>query len=288
MPNSHLNRPTPHGDARRAATALGLLLALLAHGAAPALAQAPPRPTQLLFDPLPPAPLDGLRDDALGLSAASYRLPDDRRAHRYRLDLWLPVGASHAVRPWIDYAGLESGDRVEMGGGGAGVHWSSHFSGAAQGGFATDIAIGLPLGDADKYPVSARAPWAELRLRWSPLGGEAGRVWLGWWARRVSPPEAPPFDDEYYRSGSGVDLVARSVAGRWDLEVHGRQDLGGLPDATVLQLHLGYALAPRLRAWVGAAAALGPAADRPFEDAVQLGVRFGRRPPEPAPDAGAR
>lgn len=288
MPNPSPNRPTPHGDARRGALALALVLALLANGAAPASGQAPPRPTQLLFEPLPTAPLDGLGRDALGLSASSYRLPGDRRAHRYRLDLWLPVGESHSVRPWLDYAGLESGDRAEMGGGGAGVQWSSHFAGAARGGVAADLAVGLPLGDADKYPVSTRAPWAQFRLRWSPLGGPAGRLWLGWWARRVSPPEDATYADRYYPSGSGVDLVTKLSRGRWYGELHARQDLGGLPDTLLLQLRVGFSPSPRFRLWAGAAVAPGPAADRPFEDAVQLGLRFGRRAPRGAAPEAAR
>lgn len=250
-------------------------------GAPGASAQSEPvrsEPAQLLFAPLLLDPADSHAVRSVGVQLRVYHLPDGRRAERYSLGGWVPVGGSHAFAWELAYAGVEADDRLRYGGGAPRWQWTTRLRNADPVRIAVDVAGVLPLGDASLHPVAAKAPSVHARLRLSPVGGARWRVWVGYWGQRIAPPDERDRPLSYFPSGSGTDVAFVGSLARIRWEVWWHQQLGGLLDTTWTEANIDFFAAEDLAVRLGVAANPGPDDRRQFDLGWTLGLIWHPRP----------
>lgn len=240
-------------------------------------------PTQLLFPPLPAAPLDATAPAPVELGLHVYHLPDARRAESYRLSSWFRFGPHHALRASVSYAGIESSELVQYGGGPADLQWTWNLQGFDRPGVALDVKGVAPVGDPALHPLSARAPSIHLRVRANLAASTRGRVWLGWATRRVSPPEERNQPLASFPSGSGVEFGAELRRGPGAIALTVRHDLAGLPQHTFGELALRWIPESRMALVAGATLDLGPDRNRLMDLGWRVGLQWFRPPPPPTP-----
>ncbi len=237
-------------------------------------AQSPPRPRQLIQPPLLLDPYDLDPSNPVDLRLRVYHLVDTRRVENYTLTGWRRIGNRHAFAWQLAYAGVEEQDFIRYGGGAPRVQWTTHLAPAESGGLAIDLGVVPPVGDKTLYPVSAQAPSVEGRLRWSPIGRGGWRLWLGYWGRRVSPPDERTVPLEYFPSGSGLDLSLRGHLGPHGFSVFLQRALGGLSRAVWLDGEVQLALGGSLALVTGVSGSLGDDEERLFDVGWTVGLSW--------------
>ncbi len=233
------------------------------------------RPKQLLIMPWE-LPARSLVSDQIGLDANSLELPDGRHTELYRLTLYHAIGSRHFARFTQDYAGIQSEDRFQWGGGRTEVQWSSRL-GPADGRRVVIEGVGsLSTGDEKLHPLSAGAPSLQMRWRVQWLSAGGLELWTGALLRLVSPPsegdrQAPRSS---FPSGRAWDATLRWSRGRWDSQLALRYDQGGLPrswwSSWITSVPLGEQIGLRLGGHVG----WGPVGSRLIDQGWTLGVSW--------------
>ena len=235
---------------------------------------------------LPPVPLDNLdfpqQSTPMDLQLQVYTLVDRSRVEWYRLQGWRKLAGRVAVGGGVSYAGVARQQRAEYGGGPAWVALSTHLGGEGALGFSIDVDGTLPLGDENLFPVASDASSIGLRLRGSAGRFAGGRAWLGWTARRVSPPpqNEPALDrpDSSWPSASSLMAAWHALGPRLGGAVSVRYDLAGAPESFWFEGELSWFPVADLGLKVGASASTGPAENRPMDWAWLFGVRWRPRP----------
>ena len=263
-----------HRRERSILPALGFAALALAVIALPARAQL--LPDQMIYRGLGSDPVDDPGGGPVRLELSRAELPDARTAQVYQLSWWAKIGSAHAAQVALDYVGLEGEESFRYGGGPVSVRWTTRFSlGPVD--VALDAATDVPLGDPSLFPLSARAPMGIFRPRVGLLDLGPARVWVGWWARRVSPPSESNRQDPLsgFASGSGYDALMRWRADRFDLEALLHLPTGG-PRHRVFHwsAHADWWFAEDLALRVGGGLDTGPRTDRSLDWEVLLGATW--------------
>ncbi len=249
---------------------------------------------QPLFPPVPLDPLDFPRHPSpIDLELRTYCLPDDVRVEWYHLNGWTRLTSRVALGGGLSYAVVESEDEVRNGGAPAWVDLSTHLGGPGALGFAFDIDGTIPFGDEGLYPAGSDAASVGLRLRLSLGHLLTGRTWLGWFARRVSPPPSGQRPDgrpgEDWPSGSGLMAAWHAAGRRWDGALQLRYDMAGLPETFWGEMEWTWYPVEDLGLRLGAAATTGPSEHRPVDWSWLVGIRWRPGPVpsgSPAPSSG--
>lgn len=231
---------------------------------------------------LPPIPLDPLDFPDLpapvDLEARIYTLTDGTRVEWYRLLGWYPLSSRVAFGGGLSYAGVEGEDAMRFGGGPAWVALSTKLGPHGLWGLAIDLDAVLPIGDESLYPVSSDAASVGVRIRLSMGRFLGGRGWLGWYARRVSPPPQsdPELDrpDSDWPSGSGMIAAWHAHQPGWAAAFFARYDYAGLPESLWLEADATWFLGADFGLRGGASMSLGTDQNRPMNWAWLLGVRW--------------
>lgn len=259
---------------RRVGT-VALLIAAFA-GAAPEARAQPVRPPQMLLMPLepPPIPMDG--GVLARLTHHAFELSDDRVGQLFRLTFWQSIAGRHFVRFTQDYAGLEGDDVHLWGGGRTEVQWTSNLG--SQEGFlaALEAAASLSTGEEKLHPLSAGAPTLRARARVRPARVAGVDVWIGSFARMVSPPserdrEAPR---SVFPSGWGGDASLHLLRDRSELLVQLRYDTGGLPRSWWGEVLADLPLSDDLALRVGGHVGMGPHEGRALDWGSTVGLSW--------------
>ena len=256
--------------ASHVAALLGLLITPMVALAQDAL------PDQMIHAALEGDPISDTRAAPMRFVATWMELPDLRTAQVYRLSWWTKVGRNHAARISLSYVGLQSQESYRFGGGPASVRWTTRVGSREGFGRALDFGVNM-LGDETLFPLSARAPMGIVRVRASVLRFGFARIWVGWWARRVSPPSEANRQDPLsgFASGTGLDGLMEWRMGRVDVDWILHLPTGG----TINRVFHWTATAD---CWLSSDVALrlgfgldtGPQGDRSYNYAVQIGATW--------------
>jgi hypothetical protein len=262
----------------RVATVLAAILSL----GVPALCRAQePLPDQMIYFGLSGDPISDPRSGPVRFTGRWMQFPDGRDAQLWEFSWWNKIGNSHAAYVALDYVGMESADTFQYGGGRSLVRWTSRMGSKMGRGLALDVAAHLPLGDEDLFPLAARAPMGIVRVRWSAWRAGFSRWWVGWWARRVSPPSEENREDPLsgFASGTGFDGIMEWTLPRADIEWMLHLPTGG-------KLHEVFHWSVNADFWVSGDLALragysidtGPRNERSFDHSLLLGATWRSRP----------
>lgn len=187
---------------------------------APGPAAAEELPDQMIYRGLGPDPLGDPGQGPARMEMRWLELPDGRAAREIDISWWAKVGDHHAAQVGLGYVGIEDVGFFRYGGGRTSLRWTSRFGLSRRVGLALDAAGDVPLGDPTLFPLSARAPMGVFRARLGVFRHGPVRFWVGWWARRVSPPSDKNRQDPLsgFASGSGYDALMVWRLGRFDLD----------------------------------------------------------------------
>ena len=258
---------------RNAVLLLPLLLLAIAH---PVQAQEE-LPDQMIYGGLEGDPVADPRSAPVRLVVNWMRLPDQRDAQVWRLSWWSRIGNARAAQIAWDYVGLKSEDSFRYGGGRTLVRWTSRIFPLERHSIALDFAGNIPLGDETLFPLSARAPMGIFRGRVSIARWGMSRFWVGWWARRVSPPSAANREDplDNFASGSGWDALMEWRLNRVDVDWMLHLPTGG-PQHRVFHwtVDADWWVGEELALRTGFALDTGPRQERSYDWSVRLGATW--------------
>jgi len=234
-------------------------------------------PDQMVYFGLEGDPISDSRPAPVRFVANWMELPDQRKAQIYRLSWWTKIGNAHAAQFSMDYVGIESAEVFRYGGGRSKVRWTSRIGNREGFGFALDLAAHLPLGDETLFPLAARAPMGIVRTRVSVLHRGAVRFWVGWWARRVSPPSDENREDPLsgFASGTGLDALMEWRLGRVDVDWLLHTATGGPMDRALhWSVIADWWFAADVALRVGAGLDTGALPDRSLDYMISLGATW--------------
>jgi hypothetical protein len=240
-------------------------------------AQEKPLPDQMIYGGLEGDPISDPRSAPVRLTGSWLRLPDQRDAQVYRISWWTKVANAHGAQIAMDYVGLQSQSKFRYGGGRMLIRWTSRVFPLNDFSIALDLAGNLPLGEETLFPLSARAPMGIVRPRVSLARIGFARFWVGWWARRSSPPSEANRQDPLsgFASGTGFDALMEWRISRIDVDWMLHLPTGGEIDRV---FHWSVAA----DSWFGEEVALrtgfafdtGPRTDRSYDWMASLGITW--------------
>ena len=234
-------------------------------------------PDQMIYGGLEGDPVADPRSAPLRFVANWMRLPDQRDAQIYQISWWTKIGEAHAAKLSLEYVGLQSEESFRYGGGRTEIRWTTRIFPLRDFSLALDLAGNLPLGDETLFPLSARAPMGIVRVRASVARFSFARVWVGWWARSVSPPSDANRQDPLsgFASGTGFDALMEWRLSRLDMEWMLHLPTGGPMNRVFhwsvdADWYFGEDLALRL----GLGVDTGPRTDRSYDWVVRAGATW--------------
>lgn len=236
----------------------------------------PTRPPQMLLMPLEPPPIPMGGGVLARLTHQAFELPDDRVGQLFRLTFWQSIAGRHFVRFTQDYAGLEGDDIHLWGGGRTEVQWTSNLG--TEEGFlaALEAAASLSTGEERLHPLSAGAPTLRVRARARPARVAGVDLWVGSFARMVSPPSEQDRQAarSVFPSGWGVDASLHLRRERGELLMQLRHDTGGLPRSWWGEIVADLPLSADLALRVGGHVGLGPHEARALDFGSTVGLSW--------------
>ena len=234
-------------------------------------------PDQMIHGALESDPISDPRPAPVRFVATWMELPDLRNAQLYRLSWWTKVGRSHAAQISLDYVGLQSQESYRFGGGRSLIRWTSRIGSKDGYGLALDLGANLPLGDETLFPLSARAPMGTVRVRASVLRVGFARIWVGWWARRTSPPSESNREDPIsgFASGTGFDGLMEWRMGPLDVDWILHLPTGGTINRVFhWTVNTDCWLSSDVALRLGFGLDTGPQSDRSYNYAIQVGATW--------------